>query len=107
LTTYAVQAPPHAGAQLTFTNPPANADLAPTGTGIGLLVVNPSGGSTITISIPELADDGLTVGPRVISIAAGATWLIPMTSQALAVGNASLTYTGTLTGVLVAAITIP
>lgn len=103
MTTYTLQQPPHAGAQLTFSTP-ASGDQAPTGPGIGLLVINPSGGTTITVSLPPLTSDGLTVGPRIVSILAGATWIIPLPSGVYGAAPVTLTYTGTLTGVLVAAV---
>lgn len=107
MTTYALQSPPHAGAQLSF-NVPANGDLAATGPGIALMVVNPLGNGTVTVSIPVPQTDGMTVGPRVVSCPAGAPpTVIPLPSYVYGNGPVALTYTGTLATVQVALITIP
>jgi hypothetical protein len=106
MATYALQNPPHAGAAITFTSPPANGDIAPCGSGIALLVVNPTANGTVTVSLPALPDDGMTVGPRVVSCASPSSTLIPLISSVYG-ATVALTYTGTLTTVQVAAITFP
>lgn len=106
MATYALQNPPHAGAAIAFTTTPANGDIAPCGSGIALLLVNPSANTTVTVSLPCLTDDGLTVGPRVVSCATPSTTLIPLVSSVYG-STVTLTYTGTLTAVQVAVITIP
>jgi hypothetical protein len=106
MATYALQNPPHAGAQITFTSPPANNDIAPCGSGMSLLVVNPTANGTVTVSLPCLTDDGLTVGPRVVTIPQATSWLIPLISSVYG-STVTLTYTGTLTTVQVAVITSP
>jgi len=106
MATYAVQNPAHAGSQITYTSPPASNDVAPCGSNTGLLVVNPAANGTVTVSLPALADDGLTVGPRVVSIPQGTTWLIPLAPSVYG-SSVVLTYTGTLATVQVAAITSP
>ena len=52
MATYALQNPSHSGGQITFTSPPANNDVAPCGSGIALLVVNPTANGTVTVSLP-------------------------------------------------------
>jgi hypothetical protein len=106
MATYALQNPSHSGAQITFTSPPANNDIAPCGSGISLLVVNPAANGTVTVSLPCLPDDGLTVGPRVVSVPQGTSWLIPLVSSVYG-STVTLTYTGTLATVQVAVITSP
>ena len=108
MTTYALQAPGHAGAQLTF-NTPANGDLATPGVGYALMVVNPTGNGAVTVSLPMPASDGVTVGPRVISCPAGsnAPTFIPLPPSVYGNTPVSLTYTGTLATVQVALVVIP
>ena len=106
MATYLNQSPVHAGSQVTFTSPPASGDIAPCGPGIGLLVVNPTGGTTITVSLPMLPVDGMTAGPRVISIPVTTTELIPLPSSVYG-SSVTITYTGTLTTVQVASISSP
>ena len=108
MATYSLQSPPHAGAQLTF-QVPASGDLVTPGQGIGLVVLNPTGNGAVTVSIPMPASDGVTVGPRSVSCpAASATpTLIPLPSSVYGSAPVALTYTGTLTTVQVALITIP
>lgn len=106
MATYVLNNPPHAGAAITFTSPPANNDVAPCGSGIALLVVNPSANGTVTVSLPCLTDDGLTVGPRIVSCPSPSSTLIPLVSSVYG-ATVTLTYTGTLTTVQVAVITSP
>jgi hypothetical protein len=109
LATYTLQSPPHAGAQLTFTEPPASGDLVTPGQGYGLLVINPTGNGSVTVSLPMPTSDGVTVGPRVVTCAAATATptLIPLPSSVYGTAPIALTYTGTLTTVQVAYITIP
>jgi hypothetical protein len=104
--TYTIQNPPHAGAAIAYVSPPATNDIAPCGSGISLIVVNPTANGTVTVSLPCLTDDGLTVGPRVVSCASPSTTLIPLVSSVYGT-SVVLTYTGTLTTVQVAVITSP
>jgi hypothetical protein len=106
LATYTVQNPAHAGAQVTFVSPPASNDIAPCGSGLALMVVNPTANGTVTVSLPALADDGMTVGPRVVSIPQATTWFIPLLSSVYG-STVTLTYTGTLATVQVAVMTFP
>lgn len=105
MATYALQSPVHAGSQIAFVQPPASNDIAPCGAGMGLLVVNPAGG-TITVSLPLPSEDGITVASRVVSIPASTTELIPLPSSVYG-PSVTLTYTGTLTNVQVAVISSP
>lgn len=108
MTTYALQAPAHAGAQLTF-NVPASGDLATPGVGYALLVFNPTGNGAVTVSLPMPTSDGVTVGPRVVSCPAGsaAPTVIPLPPGVYGNNAISLTYTGTLASVQVALVVIP
>jgi hypothetical protein len=104
--TYVLNNPSHSGAAITFVSPPASGDIAPTGSGVALMVVNPTANGTVTVSIPALTDDGMTVGPRVVSIPQATTWLIPLPPSVYG-SSVTLTYTGTLTTVQVAIVTSP
>lgn len=108
MATYSLQSPPHAGAQLTF-SVPASGDLATPGQGIGLMVINPTGNGAVTASLPMPASDGVTVGPRSVSCAASSVnpTIIPLPSSVYGTTPIAVTYTGTLTTVQVALITIP
>ena len=108
MATYALQSPPHAGAQLTF-QVPASGDLAKPGQGIGLLVLNPTGNGSVTVSLPMPTSDGVTVGPRTVACAAASATptLIPLPATVYGSSPIAITYTGTLTTVQVALITIP
>ena len=104
-TTYTLQSPPHAGAALALTVP-ANGDIVPTGSGIGLLVINSAAG-TMTVVLPLPTVDGQVVTARTVTILASATWLIPLPSSVYGVGTVTVTYTGTLAAVGVAVISTP
>lgn len=108
MATYALQGPAHGGAAITGVTP-ANGDLAPTGNGIGLLIINPSTGTAITVAIPIPNVDGTqAVTSRTVSIGIGQNWIIPLPDSVYGAGlTGALTYTGTLTSVLVSAIRIP
>lgn len=110
MATYPLQGATHAGLQLAPATP-ANGDLAPTGPNNALLVVNPTGGTSITVAIPLPNVDGTqTVTARTVTIPAGtgAPWLIPLPSSVYGTGlTGALTYTGTLTNVTVYAIRLP
>lgn len=108
MATYPLQAPPHAGAQLTF-SAPASGDLATPGVGYALMVVNPTGNGNVTVSLPMPTSDGVTVGPRVVTCPAGSTapTFIPLPPAVYGTAPITLTYTGTLTTVQVALIIIP
>jgi hypothetical protein len=110
--TYTVQNAPHAGSVITFVSPPANNDIAPCASQYSLMLVNPSGNGTVTVSLPGGTPDGglydsvLTVGPRVVSCAQATTTLIPLLPNTYG-PTVTLTYTGTLTTVQVAVICVP
>ena len=106
MATYTVQNPPHTGAQVSYSVVPANGDIAPCGPGLGLLIVNPAANGNVTVSLPMLPFDGVTVGPRVVTVPQATTWLIPLPSSVYG-STATLTYTGTLGTVQVSAIATP
>jgi hypothetical protein len=108
LATYGLQSPPHAGAQLTFVVP-ASGDQVTPGQGVGIMIINPTGNGSITVSLPMPASDGVTVGPRVVTVpaASAAPFIIPVPSSVYGAAPIALTYTGTLTTVQAALITIP
>lgn len=107
MTSYALQAPPHAGAQLTFVAP-ASGDQATPGVGYALMVLNPTGNGASTVLIPMPASDGVTVGPRVVSCPAGAPpTIIPLPPGVYGSSPVTFTWTGTVASILVALITIP
>ena len=108
MATYSLQSPPHAGAQLTFVVPASGDQVLP-GQGTGLVVINPTGNGSVTVSLPMPASDGVTVGPRIVSCAASSAnpTVIPLPSTVYGIAAIALTYTGTLATVQVALITIP
>jgi hypothetical protein len=108
MTTYALQAPAHAGAQITWTVP-ATGDLATPGVGYALMVVNPTANGSSTVSLPMPASDGVTVGPRVITCPAGTTapTVIPLPPAVYGTSPVTLTWTGTVANISVALIVIP
>ena len=111
MATYAVQSPPHAGAAVTLQAPGGTTgDLAPTGSGIALLVVN--GATPTTVTLVPVPFDGLTVGTRSVTIGATSTNLIPLPSSVYGAGTVAVGYGNvtTLTGASntgVAVVTIP
>lgn len=111
MATYAVQSPSHAGAAVTLAAPGGTSgDLAPTGSGLALLVVNGATPTTVTLTPP--AFDGLTVGTRSVTIAATSTNLIPLPPSVYGAGTTAVGYGNvtTLTGTAntgVAVITVP
>ena len=76
---------------------------------IGLLVLNPTGNGSVTVSLPMPTSDGVTVGPRTVACAAASATptLIPLPATVYGSASIAITYTGTLTTVQVALITIP
>jgi hypothetical protein len=98
MVTYALQGPAHAGASITLVAPAGTAgDLATTGQGIGLLVLN-SGGTAVSVVLPVVATyDGLTVVNRVVScgpLAGGipSVTLIPLPDNVYGVGTTAIAY---------------
>jgi hypothetical protein len=107
--TYAVQTPPHAGAAITFTSPPASGDVAPCGVGYALLIIAPAANGTVTVALTTPSEDGLTVQSRTVTMpqaTPGPAWLIPLPPSVYG-GSTVLTYTGTLTTVQAAVISSP
>jgi len=105
---YALQGAPHAGAQVSYTTPPANGDTFTPLQGAGLLITQPSaGGTSITISIPTPTYDGLTGPVRVVTVPANVDYIIPVPDSVYGTAPVAVTYTGTLTSVGVALVRIP
>jgi hypothetical protein len=112
MATYAVQAPVHRpAAGITLQAPGGvSGDLAPTGAGIALFVVN--GATPTTVTLAPLQFDGMTVTFPAITIAANTTYLIPLPPSVYGAGTVAVTYGNvtTLTGSGlsgVAVVTIP
>jgi hypothetical protein len=115
---YTVQTPPHAGATLTTTAPAASGNTTPCGNGVGLLLINPSGGTSITasVAIPAvITHDGLPIagsgsnGSRSITVASPGYGILPLPAATLmdpATGLATFAVSGTLTNVLAAVISL-
>lgn len=113
MVTYAVQGPPHAGAQLTLSAPGGTiGDLAPTGQGIGLLVSN--GGTPamqVVLPIAPAYDGNLVISSRIVSCAGltggipGLT-LIPLPDSVYGPGTTAVQYS-TLINMNVASVRIP
>jgi hypothetical protein len=111
MATYSIQAPAHRpAAALTVSAPGGTTgDLAPTGSGIALLVIN--GATPTTVTLVPLTFDGMTVTFPAITIAASSSYLIPLPPSVYGAGTVAVTYanvttlTGGATGV--AAVTIP
>jgi hypothetical protein len=109
--TYTIQSPPHAGAAVTLIAPGGTTgDVAPTGSGIALLVVN--GATTTNVQLVPQPFDGQVVGTRTVAINAATTNLIPLPASVYGSGTVAVTYLNvtTLTGSAntgVAVITVP
>ncbi|WP_329214798.1 hypothetical protein OG352_05195 [Streptomyces sp. NBC_01485] len=83
-------------------------DTAQTGAGIFLAVKNADSGShTVTIATPETVD-GLAVADRTMAVAAGQTFVIPLTDRYRnpSTGRAAITYDG-VTSVTVGVFRVP
>lgn len=111
MATYSIQSPPHAGAAVTLQAPGGTSgDLAPTGSGVALLVVN--GATATNVQLVPVPFDGLTVGTRTVVIGSSSTNLIPLPPSVYGTGTVAVTYANvtTLTGSSntgVAVITVP
>jgi len=114
---YTIQNPSHAGATLTTAAPAASGNTAPCGNGVGLLLINPSGGTSITVSvaIPTASSfDGLPVagtavnGTRSLTVASPGYGVLPLVGYLADPVTAVATFavSGTLTNVLAAVIAI-
>jgi hypothetical protein len=72
-------------------------DTCATGAGVVLAVKNGDAGShTVTLATPQTVDGDLAVADRTITVAAGKTELIPVTSRYRdpSTGRAAITYDG-------------
>lgn len=111
MATYTVQSPPHAPtAAITLSAPGGTSgDLAPTGSGVALLVVN--GATPTTVTLVPVPFDGLVVGTRTITIAAASTYLIPLPASVYGNGTTAVGYGNITTlgggAVGVAVVTVP
>lgn len=111
MATYTLQSPPHApAAAITLSAPGGvSGDLAPTGSGVALLVVN--GATPTTVTLVPVPFDGLVVATRTITIAASSAYLIPLPPSVYGAGTTAVGYgnittlAGGATGVAV--VTIP
>jgi hypothetical protein len=104
MTTYAVQSPPHAGGAITLAAPSGlTGDVAPTGNGVGLLVVS-TAAITVTLPISAEFDSNLGITSRTVACGIGTT-LIPLPSNVYGVAPTPVTYSS-VTGVTVAAIRV-
>ncbi|HMH92278.1 MAG TPA: hypothetical protein VK586_14480 [Streptosporangiaceae bacterium] len=118
MTAYTVQNPPHAGATLTAAAPAVSGNTAPCGNGVGLLIINPTGGTSITVNVAIPAAytfDGLPIagasvnGTRSLTVAAGpAPGILPLVANLAdpVTGLATFAVTGTLTSVVCSVIAI-
>lgn len=83
-TALTVQQAPHAGLDVTYSTPTqTTSHTAPTGSGIGLLVKNSSGGVTITLYTPSTFD-GLTISDRTVAVTSGHDELVPLPAEVYA-----------------------
>lgn len=111
MATYTVQAPAHRpSAALTLSAPGGTTgDLAPTGSGVALMVVN--GATPTSVTLVPLTFDGMTVTFPAITIAASSSYLIPLPPSVYGPSTVAVTYanvttlSGGATGVAV--VTIP
>jgi hypothetical protein len=104
MTTYAVQSPPHAGGLIALAAPSGiTGDVAPTGNGVGLLVVC-TAAITVTLPIAAEFDSNLPVTSRTVACGIG-TSLIPLPSNVYGIGTTPVNYSS-VTGVTVAAIRV-
>jgi hypothetical protein len=101
---------PLTGLQLDSQLVPATSggDDCATGAGVFLAVKNGDASShTVTLAVPATVDGDLTISSRAVPVAAGKTFLIPVTDRYRnsGTGRAAVTYDG-VTSVTVAAIRI-
>jgi hypothetical protein len=109
MTTYALQGPSHAGSAIALAAPGGTAgDLAPTGQGVGLLVVcGTAAAGTVTVTLPFATTyDGQTVTSRTVPCLQSSTNIIPLPDGVYGAGTTAVNYS-TVAGVTVAAIRIP
>jgi hypothetical protein len=84
-------------------------DTAQTGAGVFLAVKNADASShTVTLHVPATIDGDLTISSRAVAVAAGKTFMIPLTDRYRdpATGRAAVTYDA-VTSVTVAVIRVP
>src|SRR6266568_2684017 len=96
MATYSVQSPPHAGAAISLQAPGGTTgDLAPTGSGVALLVVN--GATPTSVTLVPLAFDGMTVTFPAITIAANSVYEIPLPASVYGAGLVAVIYANVTT----------
>ncbi len=110
MATYPVQAPVHRPAAGITLQAATSGDLAPTGAGVALLVVN--GATSTTVTLVPLTFDGMSVTFPPVAIAANSVNLIPLPPSVYGPSTVTVTYANvtTLTGTGlsgVAVVTIP
>lgn len=80
MATLTIQPVPHTGLTPTLAAASAGGDSAPTGAGVFLVVKNGDASShTVTLVTPGTVDS-LAVADRAVTVAAGATSYVPLTS---------------------------
>lgn len=97
-----------AGLSVSYASAAAGGDQCATGQGLVLLVDNGDASShTVTLATPGTVD-GLAIADRTVTVAAGATAVIPLNDiyRDPSTGRASLTYDG-VTSVKVAVVRVP
>ncbi|WP_435215915.1 hypothetical protein [Streptomyces sp. bgisy034] len=90
------QVPPLAGLEISFDAAAGGGDTCVTGAGVLLLVRNGDASShTVTLATPGTVN-GLAIADRAVTVSAGATEAIPVTSDYRdpSTGRASITYDG-------------
>lgn len=105
---YAIQSPGHGGLNMLTSGmtTPVNGDQVQPGPGTFLLIQSGASGAA-TLSIPLPTYDGQVVGPRVFaSFGASNIELIPIPTSVYGSSLVTLTWGGTLTTVVVAAVTV-
>lgn len=104
------QTVPHTGLTISTGTPTAtDGDTCQTGSGVFYYVNNGSGASvTVTLITPGTVDGDLAIADRTVTVASGATALIPLTSlyRDPATGRALVTCSAT-SSVAVAVIRVP
>jgi hypothetical protein len=110
MATYSLVSPPHAGQSFAWTQPGGvSGDIAPTGSGIALFVMN--GATPTTVTLVALPFDGLVVTTRSVTVPASQLTIVPLPSSVYGAGTVAVGYgnvttlTGGATGVAV--VTIP
>lgn len=96
------------GANVTFAAATLGGDDCQTGAGVVLLVKNDDAASHDVTLVTPGEVNGLPIGDRTVTVAAGATSAIPVTDdyRDRSTGRAALTYPGGVTSVSVAVVRV-